>query len=717
MKQKNAGALTAERQEETGDKVQGIPSRYNQFHDNNSICTERQAQFALAGIYYFMERKMEKKTNIIAPDTPDSGRNDSVTKVTGNGRALKKSAAVKAGPVENMEECVQPDWWRKIFNSLYLKTDSDVVNDPRITRREIDMLLEIPGVSQESRVLDLCCGQGRHVLEMARRGFKNVEGLDRSSYLIQKAKSSAKKEYLNVKFREGDARKLPYAGDTFDVVMMLGNSFGYFESAEDDLLVLKEVFRVLKPWGRIIIDIADGEFLRKSFQPRSWEWIDKKMFVCRERSLSADSMRLISREVITHIEKGVVQDQYYAERLYSHESILNIMSRAGFTEISFAGEVVTESERNQDLGMMEKRIITTGQVRKEWTTVKRRTRKAIKEVVVIMGDPCLTDSLKPNCVFDDDDIYTIDQMKDALRLLEGFNFTYMNNHATLIHDLVFCKNKIDFVFNLCDEGFHNDPRKEAHVPAILEMLDIPYTGGGPQCLSFCYDKSLVRGIAKEMEIEVPEAFLIKPEDTTFDIPFGFPVIVKPNFGDSSFGITKESVCHTGEELVDAVSRIRRKFGYNNMILIEEFLTGKDITVGLIGNRDDTYNIFPITEEDYSALPANLPRLCGYEAKWMPDSPYWGIKTVAADLNEEVQKRLEEDCLKLFERLECRDYARFDWRLDAQGVPKLLEANPNPGWCWDGHLAKMAKFAGMNYSEMLEAILGAAERRFGCGSGQ
>jgi D-alanine-D-alanine ligase len=68
------------------------------------------------------------------------------------------------------------------------------------------------------------------------------------------------------------------------------------------------------------------------------------------------------------------------------------------------------------------------------------------------------------------------------------------------------------------------------------------------------------------------------------------------------------------------------------------------------------------------------------------------------------------CLKLFERLECRDYARFDWRLDAKGTPKLLEVNPNPGWCWDGHLAKMAAITGMSYKELLEAVLKTAEAR-------
>ena len=146
-------------------------------------------------------------------------------------------------------------------------------------------------------------------------------------------------------------------------------------------------------------------------------------------------------------------------------------------------------------------------------------------------------------------------MKDALKDLEDYNFTYISNHDSLINDLARLKKNTDFVFNLCDEGYNNDPRKELHVPSLLEMMDINYTGAGPQCLAFCYDKSLVRGIAKEMGIPVAKAFFIKPEDNTFELPFGFPVIVKPNFGDSSFGITQRSVCNGIEELVNAISEI------------------------------------------------------------------------------------------------------------------------------------------------------------------
>ncbi len=640
---------------------------------------------------------MDAKQGSANPKAPDKG------KATSTGTK-------SLGPVPNLEEHVNSEWWRQIFNSTYLKTDGDVVDDLQVTAKEVDAFCEILKLQKDQRVLDVCCGQGPDVLELVRRGFANVEGLDRSHYLIQRARSQAKKEGLGVKFKEGDARKLPYAADTFDVVTILGNSFGYFETIEDDMRVLKEVRRVLKPWGRLLIDVADGEYLRRKFQPRSWEWIDKHYFVCRERSLSLDKQRLISREVVTHVEKGVMADQFYAERLYSRKGIQELLTKAGFSDVVVHGQISGDSQRNQDLGMMEKRIMVTGAVRKEWTP--RKGKKEFKNVTVLFGDPNKPDPLKPLCVFDDDDFYTIDQLKSALRELDGYRYNYLSSHDTLIDDLRKIAGKTDFVFNLCDEGYGNDPRKELHVPSLLEVLGIPYTGGGPQCLAFCYDKSLVRGVAKEMQVPVPEGFFIKPEDSTFELSFSFPVICKPNCGDSSFGITRRSVTNTVEELVNAITEIREKFGYEKPILVEEFLTGKDFTVGIIGNPPESYTVLPIIEEDYSMLPPDLPRLCGYEAKWQPDSPYWQIKSIPAQLPEEAEKLVVECCLKLFERLECRDYCRFDWRLDAQGTPKLLEVNPNPGWCWDGHMAKMSKIAGISYSEMLEAILKAAEDRLG-----
>ena len=554
-----------------------------------------------------------------------------------NGRNRKNNSNQPSslGPVRNLEEHLQPDWWRRIFNSMYLKTDADVVEDRNITAYEAEMFTDILQLTPQSRILDLACGQGRHSMELARRGFSEVYGLDRSHYLINKAKQTCQAEGLKANFKEGDARKLPYPTDYFDVVMILGNSFGYFESIDDDMKILHEVLRVLKPQGKFLLDVADGTYLQQNYNPRSWEWLDKNHFVCRERSLASDNERLISREVISHTQKGVIVDQFYAERLYTSEKLSLLLDRAGLKNIHVHTNYATESARNQDLGMMERRIIVTSEAIKAWSPVRQKVNKP-KHIVVLLGDPTKTDIVKPDTVFDEDDFNTINQLKNALSSLDGYKFTYLQNHDTLINSLIKLRPQIDFVLNLCDEGFNNDARNELHVPALLEMLQIPYSGSNPQCLAYCYDKSLIRGIAKEMEVPVADAFYIKPEDNVFEMQIAFPVIAKPNFGDSSFGITQKSVAYTVEELNDAIVKTREKFGYDKPILVEEFLSGSDLTIGIIGNPPESYTVLPLVEEDYSDLPGDLPHICGYEAKWLQNSPYFKLlKSIPAKLEPET----------------------------------------------------------------------------------
>jgi D-alanine-D-alanine ligase len=614
------------------------------------------------------------------------------------------------GPVEDLESYVKADWWKHIFNANYLRTDNDVVGDDAVTNYEVDLFEKFLDLPKNANILDLCCGQGRHVIEFCSRGYKNIFGLDRSHYLITRARAIAKKNNLDISFKEGDARKLPYLTNHFDAVMILGNSFGYFETQKDDQLVLAEIFRILKPKGKLLIDITDGDYTRENFEPRSWEWIDKNYFVCRERSISSDNERLISREVITHVNKGVVADQFYAERLYSPQQLQELLTENEFINVGLKETMNTQSQRNQDLGMMARRNIITAKVSKQEVLVANAHPRVLR-VAVLLGDPKKSDVIKPGGTFDDDDINTINSLKRALKSLSHYEFEFFSDHDSFVKLANKWKNEFDFVFNLCDEGFGNRAEFELHIPALLEMFHIPYTGGNPQCLAYCYDKSLIRGLANEMDIPVAEGHLIKPDETTFiDITIPFPVIIKPNSGDSSFGITKENVCSNIIELESAILSIRQKFGYENPVLIEQYLTGKDISVGIIGNPSSSFHFLPIIEEDYSVLPPDLPKICGYEAKWDPLSPYWKIVSIDANLPEPTVQFLHASCMKLFERLECRDYARFDWRLDNNGTPRLLEVNPNPGWCWDGHLAKMAKLEGISYAGMLHKILQSTESR-------
>jgi D-alanine-D-alanine ligase len=619
------------------------------------------------------------------------------------------------GPVEDLESYVKADWWRHIFNANYLRTDGDVVDDPEITALEIDAFLKMLDADHDSRILDLCCGQGRHVQELAKRGFRNLTGFDRSHYLIARAKRVFRQQGLTAIFREGDARKIRLPDDSFDIVYVAGNSFGYFETVEDDIAVLSEIHRLLRPHGQLLIDFTDGDYLREHFETRSWEWIDKKYFVCRERSLTKSGDRLVSREVITHTSKGVVADQFYAERLYNEAELRQLLAETGFNP-GESDRFSTLSKRNQDLGMMAQRIVLTARSDKTAPAAVAEKKRA-RNVVVALGDHRKEDSIKPGGKFDKDDFHTITELKKALAGLEDYKFTYLDDHEDLISRLSRSVDKIDFVLNLCDEGFNNEATKELHVPALLEMLGLKYTGGDPQCLAYCYDKSLVRGVAQELDVPVPAAFTVMPEDTSFiSLPLEFPLIVKPNFGDSSIGITVDSVCNNVNELETAITRVRQIVGFDEPVLIEQFLTGNDISVGIIGNPPDAYQVLPIIEEDYSAIPEGMPRICGYEAKWDESSIYFkGIKSVVADLPPDTTGFLTASCMKLFERLGCRDYARFDWRLDANGTPRLLEVNPNPGWCWDGHLARMAEFGGIDYRAMLREILRACEERLASGS--
>ncbi len=613
------------------------------------------------------------------------------------------------GPVADLEAHLPAEWWRKLFNALYVKTDGDVVENSENTRREVDFIVAAAAIQPHSQILDLCCGQGRHCLELARRGFKNVMGVDRSRYLVRLARKRAQTEGLQALFKEGDARNPRLPENSFDCIAIMGNSFGYFSNKQDDEKVLLSVGKMLRPTGQLMLDITDGAYMADHFDRRSWEWIDEHHFVCRERSLSADRDRLISREVIVHDEMGVIADQFYAERLYTREAIGKLLEKTGFRNVRHHGWAEAVSDRDQDLGMMARRLLLTADA-PQLPARKPKGKMQLIDITVLMGDPRLPDDVKRGGQFNPEDLDTVRKLKDALSELPLYRFRYLDNHATLERDLA--ELRTDLVLNLCDEGYNNDPFKELHVPATLDMLGIPYTGAAPAALAACYDKGLVRAVAMTLDVPVPLETYVRPGDQGATLPSVFPAILKPNYGDSSQGITKDAVVTNNKALLDYLDRLRVEFP-RRPVLVQEFLTGPEYSVSLVGNPDQGLRALPMLEVDYSGLDAKLPKILGYESKWEPDSPYWTqIKYQEAQLPDHIQAQLIEHSARLFERLGCRDYARFDYRADAKGEIKLLEVNPNPGWCWDGKFNLMASYAGIRYSELLGQVLAAAEERLG-----
>lgn len=327
-------------------------------------------------------------------------------------------------------------------------------------------------------------------------------------------------------------------------------------------------------------------------------------------------------------------------------------------------------------------------------------------VTVLLGDPRLPDRSKPGGRYTADDIDQIERLKSALAEISKYRFEYRDDHTRLLDDLR--RQPPEFVLNFCDTGFRNDAGLELHLPSYLEMLGIAYSGSGPVPLGLCYDKALVRALAQSLDIPVPLERFLRPGEALADMLF--PAFIKPNRGDGSVGITGESLVNDLDEAQTCIEHLRAALPGENLI-VQEFLAGDEYGVGIVGNPGQKFTVLPVLEVDYSALDPSLPRLLDYSSKTDPESPYWtDIRFREARLDSAVRENIRHWCQALFARLGLRDYARFDFRTDADGAIKLMEINPNPAWCWDGKLAHMAGLMGERHSGLLRLILEAARRR-------
>ncbi len=331
------------------------------------------------------------------------------------------------------------------------------------------------------------------------------------------------------------------------------------------------------------------------------------------------------------------------------------------------------------------------------------------KVVVLLGDPRLPDLTKREGKFHDEDFATREAMKAAFASRPGYAFRYFDDHATILAEL--SADPPQFVVNFCDTGFRNDPLRELNLPAYLEMLGVPYSGAPPAALVLAWDKSITRALAAMAGIAVPRECSIGPQDDVADaLPEHYPAFVKPACGDGSVGITKEAIVHHRREAERRVRTLRAQLP-GRAILVQEFLSGTEYGVGVIGNPGQGLTVLPPLEVDYSALDPSLPPLLGFESKALPQSPYWSdVRFREARLDARAGAAIEAAAKAMFERLGLRDYGRFDFRADAMGEIKFLECNPNPAWANDGKLAYMAGFAGIEYADMLRMILESAQAR-------
>lgn len=336
----------------------------------------------------------------------------------------------------------------------------------------------------------------------------------------------------------------------------------------------------------------------------------------------------------------------------------------------------------------------------------RETKEGLEGVPLRVSKVGITFNLRRQTAQDQpDDLYEeydcMDTVNSISREIERYGFTT----CTLEQDDHFLRNifinKPDFVFNIA-EGVGSTRGREAQIPSVLESLGIPYSGSDGVSLSITLDKYLTHKILSSSGVRVPAFYHFASEEDfenseeIFD--FHELCIVKPRWEGSSKGVFKDSLAHNHTEMKDKVRRIWQM--YNEPAIVEEFLPGDEITVGVIGNGTQRVigmmRIVPVDSEDGPFLYS-----LKHKREWEQMIRYQGPETI----EDYVRKNLSDAAKRAFKALDLRDVARIDFRLDANGIPRVIDVNPLPGLSPRySDLIILNRLSGGQYTEIIRGIL-------------
>lgn len=249
---------------------------------------------------------------------------------------------------------VDPGWWKTLFDDVYLVTDARSVDNAAVTRREIDIFTSLLPLRPRDRILDLCGGHGRHAIELSRRGFHACTVLDYSQRLLDIGAGNAAAENCPVRFLQGDARHTGLDTDTFDHVLILGNSLGYIPEPNADLEILRECRRLVMPRGWLLLDVTDGAAVDNNMAPQAWHEIGEDVVVCRQREVHKGTIR--AREMVLSKAAGLIRDRTYSIRLYRADDLANLVKRAGFEAVQVHSDA-SALDPDLDVGCMNHRIV------------------------------------------------------------------------------------------------------------------------------------------------------------------------------------------------------------------------------------------------------------------------------------------------------------------------------------------------------------------------
>ncbi|HMP90360.1 MAG TPA: hypothetical protein PJ991_09160 [Kiritimatiellia bacterium] len=270
--------------------------------------------------------------------------------------------------------------------------------------------------------------------------------------------------------------------------------------------------------------------------------------------------------------------------------------------------------------------------------------------------------------------------------------------------------KPDIVFNLT-EHFRGNRRQDANIAGLLELMDIPFTGTSAEGLLLCRDKITAKKLLGYHRIRLPQFFSVPPiTKGKIKLPkrIPFPLMVKPALEDGSDGISMASIVKDTDELKTRIKMIHDRM--SQPALCEEYIEGREIYVGIIGN--DRLTAYPAREIRFGKTDEGGPQIATAKVKW--DEEYrkkWNIEYVHAELSPQQELMVGRISKRIYRALQIRDYGRIDLRLTSGGEVVFIEANPNPNLAEGEDLAESAQKAGVDHNMLIDRIIKFALQRY------
>lgn len=301
-----------------------------------------------------------------------------------------------------------------------------------------------------------------------------------------------------------------------------------------------------------------------------------------------------------------------------------------------------------------------------------------------------------------DNISTVEAIQNVLEK-NGLKTVLLEVDEKFVEKLK--KAKVDIIFNIA-EGI-NGRGREAQIPAIASMLSIPYTGSDETTLCIALDKALTKRLLSTYHIKSPKSIVLSKDRKISVSGIKFPLIIKPNAEGSSKGISDISIVKSRSELVKLVNANFN--AYSQDMLAEEYIDGREFTVGIIGNGDDAY-VFPPMEIKFKKPTQDNFSVYSFNVK--KDYKVFIEYKCPSDIDKTAENKMIENAKKIYIALGCRDFARIDFRTDKNNEPYFIEINPLPGLA-PGYsdFPMLAEFCGVNYDTLVMKVINSALLRY------